>query len=75
MAAKIDIDAALKKMNMSDKIKEFAEIPQEFLRDGRQVRLFQAIGQATADFRTQFLTRCTKPTPTGNSQSTSLALV
>ena len=53
---------------MSDKIREFIEVPQQFIREGNQVS-----GLSTAILRIlltnffQFLTRCTKPSQQGFS--------
>ncbi|KAG8736174.1 Sec61p translocation complex subunit [Ceratobasidium sp. 414] len=48
---------------MSDKVKEFVEMPQEFVKEGKLVScsVEAALGQKT-DRTPQFLTRCTKPT-------------
>lgn len=52
---------------MSEKLKEFVEIPQEFVRDGKQV--CRAPEETPESYLTQgnkqFLTRCTKPTQQG----------
>jgi hypothetical protein len=51
---------------MSDKIKEFVEIPQQFVRDGKQVQhIFSVDLQTYLMMLWQFITRCTKPSQTG----------
>jgi hypothetical protein len=49
---------------MSDKIREFIEIPQQFIRDGNQVCQVKCFEHST-DNAFQFLTRCTKPSQQG----------
>jgi hypothetical protein len=52
---------------MSEKLKEFIDIPQQFVRDGNQVSVPQFILEPcllTTSSR-QFLTRCTKPSQKG----------
>ena len=49
---------------MSDKIREFIEVPQQFIRDGNQVLLsLKSLTPLLIDI--QFLTRCTKPSQKG----------
>ena len=49
---------------MSDKIREFIEVPQQFIRDGNQVLLsFKSLTPLLTVI--QFLTRCTKPSQKG----------
>ena len=51
---------------MSDKVKEFIEIPQEFVKDGQQVSLSSTSRSDPCSPATvQFLTRCTKPSYKG----------
>lgn len=57
----------LTRTTMSDKFREFIEIPQQFVRDGNQVCFFShsSISTAFSVFTPQFLTRCTKPSDKG----------
>lgn len=52
---------------MSEKLKEFVEIPQEFIKDGQQVclQLVCFMQVFSLDVFPQFLTRCTKPSQKG----------
>lgn len=52
---------------MSDKVREFVEIPQQFVRDGSQVRLVSPGFPPLRPVLTflKFLTRCTKPSDKG----------
>ena len=51
---------------MSEKIQEFLEIPQEFVREGNQVRRFRPCNaKMFLSLPTQFLVRCTKPSQKG----------
>lgn len=50
---------------MSEKVKEFVEIPQQFLRDGNQVSFFAAL-ESLLFIGIQFITRCTKPSQKGD---------
>jgi protein transport protein SEC61 subunit gamma-like protein len=52
---------------MSEKLKEFIDIPQQFVRDGNQVSVVQLTIENLGDFffLHQFLTRCTKPSQKG----------
>lgn len=55
---------------MSEKLKEFTDIPQEFVRDGRQVRVDSPpLAVARPHAPPQFLTRCTKPSQKGDCLS------
>lgn len=54
---------------MSDKVREFVEIPQQFVRDGNQVRTLAPPTHRVLTYSSfQFLTRCTKPSQKGTSQ-------
>ena len=50
---------------MSEKIKEFIEVPQQFVRDGNQVRAL-SLPRVEAHPLLQFITRCTKPSSKGS---------
>ena len=53
---------------MSDKLKEFIEVPQQFIREGNQVgfAISKLSEHPKLTFRDlQFLIRCTKPTRKG----------
>ena len=52
---------------MSEKLKEFIDIPQQFVRDGNQVSVTQLAcpWSSLISSTRQFLTRCTKPTQKG----------
>ena len=51
---------------MSDKIREFIEVPQQFIREGNQVcELSTAIARIPLMSFFKFLTRCTKPSQQG----------
>ena len=52
---------------MSDKIREFIEVPQQFIRDGNQVCLWCYLCPVflLKKVLPQFLTRCTKPSQKG----------
>ena len=58
---------------MSEKVKEFVEIPQQFLRDGNQVCFVADLVILDAD-RLQFITRCTKPSQKGEFVSKHIAI-
>lgn len=50
---------------MSDKIREFIEVPQQFIRDGNQVCQMSGTARTLQTNSFQFLTRCTKPSQQG----------
>lgn len=55
---------------MSEKLKEFIDIPQQFVRDGNQVcSCLQPLENVPQMMPLQFLTRCTKPSQKGLSNS------
>ena len=58
---------------MSDRVREVAEIPQQFVKEGTQVRFIFTRTRTSFTDELQFVNRCTKPNKEGEHPLSSTA--